>query len=188
MSATRVSVALVHHPCLDKTGRVYTTSLTNLDVHDIARSSRTYGVSAYYIVTPIQAQQELARTIARFWEEGRGKERNPDRTEALRTVRVVASLEEAIAQESADLEERPLVVGTSAKVGDKSVSYAEGKARIERAKGAMVLFGTGHGLAPSVLDDADVVLEPIYGHDGYNHLSVRSAAAIILDRLFGEGR
>jgi len=29
------------------------------------------------------------------------------------------------------------------------------------------------------------MLEPIAGTTGYNHLSVRSAAAIILDRLLG---
>lgn len=185
---SRVAVALVHHPCLDKEGRIYTTSLTNLDVHDIARSSRTYGVSAYYIVTPIQAQQELARTIATFWEHGKGRDRNPDRTEALKNVRVVASIEEAIAAEEREVSERPMLVVTSAKETPGSVSYREGRARIAKAKGALILFGTGHGLAPSVVESADLMLAPIHGVDGYNHLSVRSAAAIILDRLLGADR
>jgi len=32
----------------------------------------------------------------------------------------------------------------------------------------------------------DMLLEPIEGYTDYNHLSVRSAAAIILDRLLGK--
>ena len=32
----------------------------------------------------------------------------------------------------------------------------------------------------------DYIVEPIYGAGSYNHLCVRSAAAIILDRLLGE--
>jgi hypothetical protein len=32
----------------------------------------------------------------------------------------------------------------------------------------------------------DYILEPVYGPGEYNHLSVRSAVAIILDRLAGE--
>lgn len=186
---TRVATALVHHPCVDKHGEVYTTSITNLDVHDIARSSRTYSLDAYYIVTPITAQQELARTIARFWDEGPGRARNPDRTEALRTVRVVASLQEAVAWETRELSSPPLVVVTSAIAVPGSVSYAAGRARIAQEAGALVVFGTGHGLAPSVIEGAGIVLDPIRGcHDAYNHLSVRSAAAIILDRLFGTDR
>ena len=185
---SRAAVALVHHPCLDKQGKVYTTSLTNLDVHDIARSSRTFGVAAYYIVTPIRAQQELARTIASFWEEGRGKARNPDRTEALRTVRVVSSIEDAIEAEARELGTAPLIVVTSARDVEESVSYGEGRARMAAAPGSLILFGTGHGLAPAVLERADIVLEPIHGSDGYNHLSVRSAAAIILDRLLSHDR
>ena len=50
----------------------------------------------------------------------------------------------------------------------------------------MLLFGTGFGLAPPVLERADLVLAPILGPGAYNHLSVRSAAGIILDRLRGK--
>lgn len=32
----------------------------------------------------------------------------------------------------------------------------------------------------------DYIVEPIYGAGSYNHLCVRSAVAIILDRLLGE--
>ena len=47
----------------------------------------------------------------------------------------------------------------------------------------LLLFGTGWGLAPEALARMDDVLEPVRGTTDYNHLSVRSAASIILDRL-----
>jgi len=48
---------------------------------------------------------------------------------------------------------------------------------------SLLVLGTGYGLADEMLDRCDVLLEPIRGNDEYNHLSVRAAAAIILDRL-----
>ena len=49
----------------------------------------------------------------------------------------------------------------------------------------MILFGTGFGLAPAVLERADIVLNAILGPGDYNHLSVRAAVSIMLDRLRG---
>ena len=46
-----------------------------------------------------------------------------------------------------------------------------------------MLFGTGWGLEKSILTEADYVLDPIEGVGEYNHLPVRAAIAIILDRL-----
>jgi hypothetical protein len=40
-------------------------------------------------------------------------------------------------------------------------------------------------LADGLLESADLLLEPIAAASDYNHLSVRAAAAIILDRLLG---
>ena len=50
----------------------------------------------------------------------------------------------------------------------------------------LILFGTGWGLAPQALALCDRVLRPVKGAPGYAHLSVRSAAAIIFDRLLGQ--
>ena len=181
---TRVATALVHYPCLDKHGNVYATSITNLDVHDIARSSRTYDVRAYYLVTPIDAQRDMARAITGYWAGDEGLRRNVTRTDALSIVDVVPALEDAIAKETAILGEPPLVVATSAKLGARPVStYAQMREEFARVPGALLVFGTGHGLAPSITDAADRVLAPIPPRADYNHLSVRSAAAIILDRL-----
>jgi hypothetical protein len=47
----------------------------------------------------------------------------------------------------------------------------------------LLIFGTGWGIAPEVVRNADYRLEPIRGTDDYNHLAVRSAVAIILDRI-----
>jgi len=87
----RLTVALVHGPALDRHGREQTTALTNLDVHDIARSARTFGCAAFYVVTPVVAQQEQARAVLGFWEGDRGRRRNRTRAEALALVQVVAT-------------------------------------------------------------------------------------------------
>ena len=49
----------------------------------------------------------------------------------------------------------------------------------------LFLFGTGWGLTKEVLDSADYIVKPVGSYHQYNHLSVRSAVAIVLDRLFG---
>ena len=39
-------------------GAVGTSSVTSIDIHDIARSARTYGLQEYGIVTPLQDQKD----------------------------------------------------------------------------------------------------------------------------------
>lgn len=184
MSGGRLSVALVHGPVMDRHGGVQTTALTNLDIHDIARSSRTYDCAAFYVVTPVEAQRVQAQHIVGFWEGEQGQKRNKDRTEAMSRVVVVTSVDEAVAAETKLLSKKPLLVATSAKP-QGAVPYAELRARIDAGEDVLLLFGTGHGLAPVVLDACDFVLAPLLGPDDWNHLSVRSAGAIILDRLRG---
>jgi hypothetical protein len=181
----RVAIALVHHPVLDRQGTIVTTAVTNLDVHDLSRSARTYGCSDYWVTHPIGAQRVLVERILAHWTDGSSGERIPDRREALRVLRVVDSLEAAVAA----LGGRDAVeVWTTAarNLGD-SLSFAEARARVEgEGKTVLVVFGTGWGLAPSVVEAADALLEPIHAERGdYNHLSVRSACAITLDRLLG---
>jgi hypothetical protein len=182
---SRLATALVHHPCVDAQGGVYTTSITNLDVHDIARSSKTYDADAFYVVTPIDAQQDLARAIAGFWENTKRGKKVPTRAEAMKLVRVVGQLEDAIAAEIEALGEPPLVVVTSAQDEDGTLDPATLRARMDAAAGTLVVFGTGYGLAPAALALANARMKPVLGPGAYNHLSVRSAAAIVLDRLRG---
>jgi hypothetical protein len=50
----------------------------------------------------------------------------------------------------------------------------------------LVLLGTGWGLVDSLIPSVSRVFTPIEGVTAdWNHLSVRSAAAILLDRVFG---
>jgi hypothetical protein len=180
----RLSIALLHYPVVDRHDNLYTTAITNIDIHDIARSACTYGLSQYYIVSPILAQRELACAIADFWTSGSGHRRNKDRARALSLVNIHSDFQSCIEREQEHCAKKPLIVATSAKPSPhKTISYSQGKKLIAEASSTIVVCGTGYGLAPSILDEADYILEPIYGADDYNHLSVRSAAAIILDRL-----
>ena len=176
-------VALVHYPVENKSGQTITTSLTNLDLHDIARVSCTYGLGGYYVCTPVADQQALARTLVGHWREGYGLTANPDRSEALGRVRVVGLLDDAVADIAARTGRRPKVLATSAKAGNMTCEQA---ARWLRDEPVLLVLGTGHGLRPEVLEGADGMLRAIRFMDRYNHLSVRSAASIMVDRLLGD--
>jgi hypothetical protein len=180
-----VAIALAHYPVLDGQGAIVTTAVTNLDVHDLARSARTYGSSDYFVTHPIAAQRELVERIRAHWTEGSSGRRIPDRREALSVLRVVDSLD-AAANALGGRSEVELWVTAARDVGP-SISFDEARARLKsEGKTVLIVFGTGWGLAPSVVERADAVLEPIRAESGdYNHLSVRAACAIALDRLLG---
>lgn len=180
----RVAAALVHYPVLDRQGAVVTTAITNLDLHDIARSVHTYGLEALYVVHPVAAQRELARKVKEHWTAGSGARRIPDRTPALSGLEIVETLEGAVKACGPDTE----VWTTSAHARGASLTHAEGRERLASDGAAvLIVFGTGWGLADSVTERAQAHLEPIISQrpDGYNHLSVRAAAAILFDRLLG---
>lgn len=188
MAAETVAIALVHHPVVNKIGEVIGSAVTNLDLHDIARVARTYGIGQYYITTPYEDQQNLVREILDHWQTGHGSTYNPARKEALSIVEIKESLENVIDE----LEEKhgckPLLVATTAKVSEKTISYTKLQEKIEHKKPVLLLFGTAHGLSPEIMNRVDSVLPPIEGGTDYNHLPVRAAAAIIIDRLLGQKR
>jgi hypothetical protein len=162
------------------------TSITNLDLHDIARCSTTYGVKRYYVVHPAEAQRKLAGRIMEFWQEGYGAEYNPDRQEAFARVKIAENLAEVYAEIEAEQGVVPVKVATDARKYTNTVTYAQLREDIETKKEPiLLLFGTGWGLLKEDVENMDRILEPIYGPTDYNHLSVRSAVAIILDRLRG---
>ena len=181
----RVAIALVHHPVLDGQGATVTTAVTNLDVHDLARSARTYGCSDYFVAHPIAAQRELVERIRAHWTEGSSGRRIPDRREALSVLRIVESLEDAVGALGG--RDQVEVWVTAARNVGAAVPFDVGRARLGgEGKPVLVVFGTGWGLAPGVIEGADLLLEPIRAERGeYNHLSVRAACAIALDRLLG---
>ena len=180
-----VSIALVHFPVRNKRGETIGSAVTNLDVHDIARAARTYGVHRYYITTPYVDQQGFVGDIIGHWREGYGATYNPARKEALELVRVVDGLQQAIAELTAAYGERPFVVGTSAQAQDRTIAFADLGRMMTAGRPVLLIFGTAHGLAPEIMATTDAVLPPLQGRTTYNHLPVRSAVAIVLDRLLG---
>jgi hypothetical protein len=181
-----LAIALLHYPVYNKLHEVVTTALTNLDLHDIARSSRTFGLDRFYIVTPSRDQQALALRITGHWQAGWGASYNPDRKEALGIVRVFDTLAEARADFQAGFTEPVKTVITGAANRPESVSCQTFRQMLDNSgRPFLLLLGTGWGLTEACFDEADHILEPIAGAGSYNHLSVRSAAAIMLDRLKG---
>jgi hypothetical protein len=180
----RISAVLIHHPIYDRARTVVTGAITNLDIHDIGRSAHTYGLEAYYIAHPIAAQRELAERIREHWLTGSGSRRIPDRVPPMQNLRIVSDLDEALRASGPDTE----LWVTSARAGENSLSYAGARARLaDEGPPVLIAFGTGWGLADEIVQRARFMLEPIRSPraDGFNHLSVRAAAAIIFDRLLG---
>ena len=179
-------IALIHHPVVDRNGRIVTSAITSLDLHDIARSSRTYGATAFFVVHPVPDQRAFADRVLDHWTTGYGRRFDSRRQEALGLIRVVADLDDALLEAERLAGARPLVVYTSASATG-GIGYDAMRARLERADAdpILLLFGTGFGMAPAMRERADLALAPIFGPREYNHLSVRAAAGIILDRLRG---
>lgn len=186
-AASNLALALVHHPVYNKHRELVTTAVTNLDIHDIARAARTFGLSRYYLVTPSTDQQAMIRRIVGHWQDGWGADYNTDRREALSIIRVVASLHEAQTDYQQDVATPVISVATGARQRADAISFSGLRERLQQPEAPHLLtLGTGWGLADELFEQADLVLEPIKGAGDYNHLSVRSAAAIMLDRLLSE--
>jgi len=180
----RVYIALVHYPVYNKDLKIITTAFTNLDVHDIGRAARTYGVRGFFLVHPVEEQRELVQRVLWHWIEGPGASYNPTRVEALSIVHIKSSLEETIEEIGQREGVKPKTVVTDARFRGNMVGYPELRKNIRKGEEPyLILFGTGWGIAEDVIESADYVLKPIEGPTDYNHLSVRGAAAIILDRL-----
>ncbi|MDL2272366.1 tRNA (guanosine(37)-N1)-methyltransferase TrmD [Desulfovibrio sp. OttesenSCG-928-I05] len=180
--------ALVHYPVLDRDGKSGAVSLTNLDIHDIARAARSYNLGGYFIVTPLKDQSRLLETLLGHWTDGAGGEGNPDRKEALRHVRHAALVDDAIRAIEERTGQVPLLLGSSASSnapGAQCLPVTELREKL-RERPALLLFGTGQGLAPEILERCDGILPPIRPLADYNHFSVRSAASILLDRILGD--
>ena len=190
---SNIYVALVHYPVFDKNGDIVSTSITNHDIHDISRLVRTYDLGGYYMVTPLISQQELCRRIIKHWVEGFGSQYNQTRQVAFATTYLVDSLEDVIRELHEKCGQKPTVVITSAReyvatlcqkplwrFKEAGITMKE-----DTATPYLIVLGTGYGLETECIKaHGDVVLEPIRGLGDYNHLSVRSAAAIMIDRLF----
>lgn len=175
----------MHHPVVNKDGEVIASAVTNLDLHDLARIGCTYGVPRFYVVTPLTDQQALVERILAHWVSGFGGSYNPRRRTAMERVRTCEGLDRAVAAVARREGRTPRIVATSAQAGPRRIGFRRLRAMLADGRPTMLVFGTAWGLAEAVLAGADHVLAPIEGTDGYNHLPVRAAAAIVLDRLAG---
>lgn len=182
----KLYLGLVHYPVYNKFDEVVKTSITNLDLPDIARSCLTFGVKKYFIIHPLESMKELIDKIMGFWESDIAKTYNKDRVDAMTILKHSYSIEDAIKAIENQEQVAPIIITTTAKRLKESTSFANISLAIPADRPVLLLFGTGNGLHEGVIKSSDFVLEPILGAKGYNHLSVRSAVAIILDRLTSE--
>lgn len=184
-------IGLLHFPIKNRRGEIVATALTSMDVHDIARTSHTYGVATYFVVTPLPSQQDIAWKIVGFWTEGEQAANHSRRGEALAIIRVAADLDETVQIISEAEGKKPLLVSTSARTSDtgcsKHIPYDRLTEKILKSHLPIyILFGTGWGMSEELIATCDFLLPPIRPDALFNHLSVRSAVAITLDRLIGD--
>jgi len=181
-------VGLLHFPMRNRRGEVIATSTTSMDVHDIARSARTYGVARYFVVTPLPSQRAIAWRIRGFWTEGERATEASRRGEAMEYVTVADDLEETLAWIETAEGVRPFLVATSARAAQKAhVSFGELRRRLRTDPGPVyILLGTGWGMTEELIEACDAILPPVMKDSDFNHLSVRAAAAIVLDRVAGD--
>ena len=179
-------VALMHDQVQLKDNRVGTSSVTSLDVHDIARSAITYGLKKYFVVTPLQDQKKIVTTLLDFWE-AEGKTYNVHRHRAVQLVQLMNSFEETIEHIKQETGKAPIVIATSARSNERGfqITYTDQELIWKQDRPVLLLLGTGSGLSEELLKRCDYLLGPIKGLSDFNHLSVRSAAAVIFDRWLG---
>ncbi|RUM29652.1 MAG: RNA methyltransferase [Aquifex sp.] len=184
-----VFIALLHYPAMDKEGKIIVTSFTTMDLHDIARPARAYEINRFYIVQPIDAQRIVIKRQINYWLSEEGRKSNPTRYEIVQLVRLAYTLDEVIEDIEKERGKRPIIVGTDARTYPNTVKHSWLSREIEkRDRDWLIVFGTGYGIPPDMMNTFDYILEPIYGAGDWNHLSVRNAVAIILDRLFSRNR
>ena len=181
-------LALMHYPVVNKNGDTIASAVTNLDLHDISRAARTYGVRTFFVVTPLDDQKVLVDRIISHWTDGYGATYNPARKEALELISLKTDFEAVVDHIRSQGEGSPKVVVTSARPGRRNVGYEDFRKMIKGGRPHLLVFGTAWGLSEDFIRKADIVLEPILGKGDYNHLSVRSATAVILDRIVGKNR
>lgn len=178
-------LALVHYPVYNKDRITITSAFTNIDVHDIARASKTYGIEKFYLVNPVKEQQELVERVVNHWRTGAGAKFNPKRKTALENVEICSTIDETVKKIEEIEGKKPKIVATDAKFYKNMIGYNVLKNKIFTENDPyLILFGTGWGLTDEVMNECDYILKPVKGYNKFNHLSVRSAVSIILDRLF----
>lgn len=184
----KLIVSVLHYPVYNRNREIIATSISSTEVHDLARCCMTFGVEMCYIVTPLEKQRKIVERMVDYWTNGFGASYNPMRSKALGLIHVSDSFESML-MEIRSRSEVVKVIGTSArKREEKNITYSELRRMIKSEQGLVtLLFGTGWGLTDEIVGRCDLMLEPIYGAGNYNHLPLRIAIGIILDRIFNFG-
>ncbi len=183
MKKWNIYIGLVHNPVLNQNNEQITTSVTNLDIHDLARLTLTYDLEKYFIIQPLKKQNNMINELLNYWKEGAGADYNIDRKKAISSVYTVKSIEEVYELIKVKENTSPKIIVTGANKKKNTVSYKFIRDKIRDGGVYLLLFGTGWGLTDETFDKADYILKPVQALSGYNHLSVRSAASIIIDRI-----
>lgn len=184
MNPSRIHLCLRHDEVLGREDKIIHASVTQIDLHDFSRLTVTYGLGGFHAVTAIDAQHQISEDILNHWRVGYGKDYNPDRVEALSKLSLHRSFDSVVTAVTDADGQAPLIIGTSARKTDKELDFGNlSTIMADSGRSAIVQFGTSWGLSPAQIRRCDWVLPPIYGRNGYNHLSVRCAAAIIIDRI-----
>jgi tRNA (guanine37-N1)-methyltransferase len=181
--------ALLHNDIMLPDNQVGNSSVTSIDIHDIARSSATYGIKKYFVVTRLWAQKKLVEKFLSFWHEKKTGQVNESRAFALKSVALASELTEVV-EEIKVLEGgvAPVIIVTSSRrhLSHKNMIEYDDQEKIwELKRPVLFVFGTSHGISPELMDTFDYRLVPLEGLEEFNFLSVRSAAAIVFDRWLG---
>ncbi|MBW2332764.1 MAG: RNA methyltransferase, partial [Deltaproteobacteria bacterium] len=46
-------IGLLHYPVYNRRGEIIVSAITSLDLHDLARLAKTYGVKKFYVINPL---------------------------------------------------------------------------------------------------------------------------------------
>ncbi len=179
-----LDLALVHYPVVNRNGERIAATCDEFDFFDISRLSLTYPLRRFYVVQPVAAQQAM---LGRLMEHARGEGRDLEGRGDFSKTETVETLDQVLGSIEAKAGQAPWVVATSAHASGstKTITFRDLRSMRKETRPILVLIGKAWGLAPELLDRADLRLEPIATKTGFNHLSVRAATAIIIDRLLG---
>ena len=116
-------LGLVHYPIYNKHMKVIATAVTNFDIHDIARTARTYDVKKYFLIHPLKVQEEIIKKITGYWQHGFGRVYNPDRSEALDRVQYLPDIASAAAEIKKLTGKEPVTITTDARIYPNTITY-----------------------------------------------------------------
>ena len=180
-----LSFCLCHYPVWTDGEKSGCSSLTNLDIHDIGRISRCYGLGPFFVLHPLDDQRKILNEILSHWLTRSGG--YEDRKKALNLVHAVQNFEEISKFFMQYHGQEPYWFVSSASWPEKNgecVSISEAR-KICGQGPAVICLGTARGLDVNKLPFKFMRLAPIRFLDE-NHLPVRAAAAIMADRILGD--